>query len=116
MHELAVTESLLKTSCAYAKENGARKVSALTIKIGDLSGIIDDSVQFYWDIIAEDTICEKSTLQFKRIPAEILCEACGQTFIMQGELIPCPNCGSLQLKIISGDDFTLESIDIEREE
>ncbi len=114
MHELAVTESLLNTASEYAIKNNAQKVNSLNITIGDLSSIVSDSVQFYWDIISEDTICEKSLLIFKRIPAKFLCQACENDFEIQGELLPCPMCGSMDLKTIQGDEFLLESIEIEK--
>ncbi|MDO9546889.1 MAG: hydrogenase maturation nickel metallochaperone HypA [Pelolinea sp.] len=115
MHELAVTESLLNTASEYAIKNNAQKVISLNITIGDLSNIIGDSVQFYWDMISEETICENSLLVFKRIPAKFLCQACGNDFEIQGELLPCPKCSSMDLKTIRGDEFLLESIEIEKD-
>jgi len=114
MHELSITESLLKTSCEYAQKNNAKKVIALNLVIGELSGIVDESVQFYWDIISEKTICEKALLKFNKKNAVICCFNCGLEFEMAGELTPCPECGSMNLKILSGNEFLLESIEIEK--
>ena len=114
MHELAVTESLLNTACDYAIKNNAQRVISLSIIIGELSSIIGDSVQFYWDIISENTICEKSTLVFNKIPAKFICQSCGEEFEINGDLIPCPACGRMDLRTIQGDEFLLESIDIEK--
>jgi len=116
MHELAVTESLLKTACEYAEKNGASKVLQLNLVIGDLSGIIDDSVQFYWDMISADTLCAQSVLVIEKQPAIFFCQSCRQSFTMGEELIPCPQCGGVDLKVVSGDEFTLKSIEIEKEE
>jgi hydrogenase nickel incorporation protein HypA/HybF len=114
MHELAVTESLLNTACDYAIKNDAHKVISLNIIIGELSNIINDSVQFYWDIISKNTICEQSILNFKKIPAKFICRLCMSEFKIDGELIPCPECGSMDLKTSQGDEFLLESIEIEK--
>lgn len=62
MHELAVTESLLAIVVQSAKENRAQKVTDITLSIGALSSIIDDSVQFYWNHISKGTVAEKATL------------------------------------------------------
>ena len=115
MHELAVTESLLNTACDFAKKNNGKRVISLNIIIGDLSGIIDDSVQFYWDIITKDTICEQSKLIFKRVPAKFICQSCQNEFEINGELFPCPKCKSMDLKTIQGDEFLLESIEVQTE-
>jgi hydrogenase nickel incorporation protein HypA/HybF len=76
MHELAVTESLLKSAVEYAEKNDAKRVLSLDLLIGDLSGYVSDSVQFYWDIICENTICAHSKLIIERQPARFLCQSC----------------------------------------
>lgn len=114
MHELAVTESLLKTATEYALKNEAKKVSSLNLLIGELSGIVDDSVQFYWDIISADTICSQAVLNIERRSAKFKCQTCQNEYEMEGELSPCPLCGSVNIRVISGDEFLLQSIEIEK--
>jgi len=114
MHELAVTESLLETASDFAIKNNAQRVISLNIVIGDLSSIVGDSVQVYWDIISENTICENSTLVINKLPAKFICQSCGKEFEINGELLPCPACGRMDLRTIQGDEFLLESIDIEK--
>ena len=113
MHELSVTESLLQLAERYAAEADAARVTDLYLVIGRLSSIVDDSVQFYWDIISQDTICAGAALHFERVPATILCRNCNEQYTLEGELIPCPNCASTQIKITAGEEFRLDSITIE---
>jgi len=87
-------------------------VTDIHINVGLLSSIIDDSVQFYWEMIAKDTLCENATLHFNHIPAELSCENCHTTFNIQRELIPCPSGGASRVKILSGNEFRVESIEI----
>lgn len=114
MHELSITESLLKTACEYAEKNKAHRVIRLNLVIGALSGVVDESVQFYWDIVSENTICENSCLRFEKRITIFHCESCNKDFDLEGELIPCPFCGSINLRIISGNEFLLDSIEIEK--
>ena len=114
MHELAITESLLETATKYAVNNNAKKVICLNLLIGDLSGIVDDSVQFYWDILSEETICNAAKLNIEKKPAKFVCQSCQTEFVMDGMLSPCPNCQSIDIKVISGDEFMLQSIEIEK--
>lgn len=114
MHELAVTESILQIAIKHAEVANAKKVTDIYLVIGNLSSIVDDSVAFYWDMISKDTLCEGSSIHFERKPAMMICLACEHTFELPGELIACPNCDSFQLKIQSGEEFWLESIEIER--
>jgi hydrogenase nickel incorporation protein HypA/HybF len=114
MHELAITESILKTSMEYAVKEKARKVTDVFLIIGKLSSYVDDSIQFYWDYVSKNTICSKSVLHFERISAKMKCSDCQIEFILNEELTPCPTCGSSRLKIISGDEFQIDSILIEK--
>jgi len=38
------------------KKANASKVTGINLVIGQLSSIVDDSIQFYWDTISEGTI------------------------------------------------------------
>lgn len=116
MHELSVTENILEIANRHAQQAGARKVTDIHIVIGRLSSIVDDSVQFYWDIISQNTLCSGAKLHFNRIPAKMSCQDCGAEFEMGKELTSCINCGSIRLRVISGEEFWLDSIEIEKDE
>jgi hydrogenase nickel incorporation protein HypA/HybF len=113
VHELSITESILNIAVKYARKENAQKVTDINLIIGDLSSIVDDSVQFYWDIISKGTICENSHLHFQRVPATILCQNCGNQYELEHDLIPCPQCSGMNIKILSGDDFKMDSIEIQ---
>lgn len=114
MHELAVTESILEIALKHAEQAEATQVTDLYIVIGQLSSIVDDSVQFYWDMITDGTLCSGSKLHFQRVPAEMTCLSCGNSYTLQSELTVCPACGSAQVKVVSGEQFYLDSIEIEK--
>lgn len=113
MHELAVTESILEISLRHAEEAGAERINDLYLVIGQLSSIVDDSVQFYWEMISKETLAEGSRLHFRRIPAEMECQECGQRFSPGDQDFMCPACGSLNVRITAGDEFYIEAIDVE---
>jgi len=114
MHELAVTESILNIAIKHAAQANAIAVTGINIVVGKFSSIVDDSVQFYWDIISKNTICENSELRFERKSANFLCLDCGHKFEFEVDIMPCPECASIKLKLLSGEEFYLDSIEIER--
>jgi hydrogenase nickel incorporation protein HypA/HybF len=114
MHELPITQNILKIALRYGTQAKATRISDLYLVIGQLSSVIDDSIQFYWPIVSEGTIAEDARLHFNRIPAELECNQCGTIFTLtDGQLSPCPTCESLQVTIIAGKEFQLESIQVE---
>lgn len=112
MHELAVTESILDITLRYAQEAGAAVVTDIHLVIGSLATIVDESVQFYWDIISEETIAAGALLHFRRIPGRMECQDCGLTYDPVDSLV-CPACDSERVRIIAGEEFYLEAIDID---
>lgn len=116
MHELSVTESILNLCTEYATKANAARVTDVHLVIGRLSSIVDDSVQFYWDFISENSICQGARLHFERRPAKLQCLDCGREYIIDERMTPCPDCGGYNTRIQSGEEFYLDSIEIEKEE
>jgi hydrogenase nickel incorporation protein HypA/HybF len=116
MHELPVTESILEIALRHARQVNATRVTDLYLVIGKLSSIVDDSIQFYWDIIAKDTIAEGAQLHFSRVPAELECTTCGTKFHPDGEDFSCPSCRSNAVRVSAGEEFYLQAIDVENQE
>lgn len=112
MHELPVTESILEITIRHARQANATRVTDLYLVIGQLSSIIDDSIQFYWDIVAKDTIAEGAQLHFRRIPTQFKCLNCEHIYSPE-EDYACPECQSAQVKVTAGEEFFLESINID---
>jgi hydrogenase nickel incorporation protein HypA/HybF len=116
MHELAVTEGILNAALEAAQKAGARRISAINLVIGDLSSIVDDSVQFYFDILSKDTVAAGAALCFRREPGRATCRDCGHAFEVRPPLEPiCPACGSIRLEVTGGRQFLVESIEVEDE-
>jgi hydrogenase nickel incorporation protein HypA/HybF len=113
MHELSVTQSLLDIALRHAEKAGAGRIVRLNLVIGELASIVNDSVQFYWDIVSQDTIAEGAELHFERVPGTLRCLACGHNFSLDGRDYTCPICGENQALAVGGDDFRLESIEVE---
>ena len=115
MHELSVTESILQITLEHAQKAEAARVTGINLVIGRLSSIVDDSVQFYWDTISEGTICQGAKLNFRRTPAVLQCQDCQTEYSIDEELTPCPKCRGYNTSIISGEEFYLDSLEIEKD-
>jgi hydrogenase nickel incorporation protein HypA/HybF len=113
MHELSVTENVLEIAQRHAQQANAGRVTAVYLVIGQLSSIIDDSVQMYWNILTEGSLCAGAKLHFERIPAELACQQCGERYTLSRELSNCPACDSFSVKILSGQEFYVAAIDVE---
>jgi len=85
----------------------------LHLVVGDISTYAEESVQFYWDDISKGTLADGAKLHFRHVQAEAQCMNCFTKYHpIEGEIV-CPNCKSVGAKIIMGEEFFLESIDVE---
>jgi hydrogenase nickel incorporation protein HypA/HybF len=114
MHELAVTQSILEITVRHAEQAGARRIVAINLVIGDLTGFVDDSIQFYFDFLAKDTLAQGARLDIERIEPRVRCYACGTEFTPpDSRLWSCPQCEALGGEVIAGREFSVTSIEIE---
>lgn len=114
MHELPVTQGILSAAIETAQQHRAERITDIFLVIGNLSSIVDDSVQFYFDILSRETIAAAATLHFQREQAVAICTDCGHKYHAQPPLSPqCPQCGSLLMRVSGGQEFFIESIEVE---
>jgi hydrogenase nickel incorporation protein HypA/HybF len=112
MHELGITQNLLDLALQHAEPSGVTRITALHLVIGELSSVVDESVQFYWDFVAKGTIAQGAILHFERVPATFVCHDCSAEFARTPQYM-CPNCGSGRVSIKQGEEFYLKSIEVE---
>jgi hydrogenase nickel incorporation protein HypA/HybF len=114
MHELAVTQSILDIIMRHAQQASAHRIVAINLVIGDLTGFVDDSIQFYFDFLSQDTIAQDAELRFERIAPRVRCHVCGAEYEPpDSRLWTCPECDALGGEVIGGKEFSVSSIEIE---
>ncbi|MDD5232343.1 MAG: hydrogenase maturation nickel metallochaperone HypA [Syntrophales bacterium] len=115
MHELAVTENILKTVLRHAEANGAQKVVAVNLRIGEMTDLVDEWVQRYFDYLSRDTIARGAEVRIDRSPVMFRCEGCGITFrvrLGEQDRIVCPACSGGKSVLVSGREFFIRNIEV----
>ena len=113
MHELSITQSILSIALEQAKVAQVSKITKINLTIGELLGIVDECVQFYFDIISKDTIAAEASLSFHRPPVKLHCRNCATTFSPDNLDWTCPDCQEQKIEIVSGRECYVESIEVE---
>jgi hydrogenase nickel incorporation protein HypA/HybF len=113
MHELYAAQSILEKAIQKAGEEKAKRITNLYLVVGEISTYSDESIQFYWDQICKDTIAENAKLHFRHVQAELQCMACFTKYNPKEGEILCPNCGSAGAKVLAGEEFFMEALDVE---
>ena len=113
MHELSFAESTLELALRHARAAGAQRIVALHLVVGEFTALEPASLEFYWERITRDTPADGSRVDVRRVPAQLACLDCGAACDPREETWLCQACGSPRLKMTSGNECYLESIDVE---
>jgi hydrogenase nickel incorporation protein HypA/HybF len=109
MHELSITCSIVDVVTEAAR---GRKVRNITVEIGELSGVVANSVAFWFPEVARGTVAEGAALQICDVAAMARCNLCGADFAAPSPLNGCP-CGSFRFKYLRGEELNVKSIELE---
>jgi hydrogenase nickel incorporation protein HypA/HybF len=113
MHELSITQSMLDLVLEHAEKAEARRVEKVNLVIGEMTGVVDECVQFYFSLLGKGTIAEKAVLSCKMVPVAAQCRSCGKTFQPKNYDWTCPYCGNHGVEIVAGQELFVESIEVE---
>ena len=112
MRERMAIQSIFAKALLKARESD-KLVKSLQLVLGELSELDQASIQKHWDELSQGTAAERARLHFRFIKAEVQCMACFSKYYPTNGKIHCPYCGSFGAKILSGDEFFLESIELD---
>jgi hydrogenase nickel incorporation protein HypA/HybF len=110
MHELSLSSAIVNT---VAKHADGRRVTAVDLRVGRLRQVIPDTLEFYFEFVARDTVCEGATLNQEVIDARLRCAPCDYEWEIEIPAFRCPRCGGGEVSIAAGNEFEVESIEVE---
>ena len=113
MHEQNICESLLALAIKHAEQANAARILRIYLVVGEYSGVVDEFVQFYFNLLSKDTIAEGADIDFTHIPAKLRCRNCDTVFTPEQLNLRCPNCNEQQVEIASGKEMYIESLEVE---
>ena len=113
MRELKVTQSLLDQALRRARAANATRVKSLQLALGEIAELDQETIRKHWEELSQGTPAEQAGLDFRSIQAQVQCMACFQKYHPQQGKIHCPHCGSYGARILSGEEFYIDSIELE---
>jgi len=113
MHEAAITESMVRLVLDQAREHEAQAVRKVTVVLGGMSGIVSESMRFYFEELTKGTIAADAALEVREIPTKAVCLSCGHSFELEDYLWLCPECGDRHLDIVEGRELLVDSIEVD---
>ena len=114
MHEMSLVQALLTQLADLAAEHDKKRVVSITLDIGPLSGVVIDSFQFGFDILAaESSLTKGAKLIIVSPPASYQCIRCGHRQSAAQRPDSCPQCDETLLIPEGGDEIILNQVEME---
>ena len=113
MHEYHIVEGVVKQILEKAKSHNAKKITSVTLVLGELSGLKEESIRVYFDSLSKGTLLEGAELIIKPARSKLKCKDCGEIFEHQETDFNCPKCRGLGVLMSPGKEFYIDNIEVE---
>ena len=112
MHEVSVIEEIVNTVLKESSKYPDSKVDSVSLQIGKLRQFVPEIMQFCYEVAVRETPLAGSELRLTEIPIRIFCPNCNKATDLEEYDFHCPNCQSVDIQVVSGNELILDSIEL----
>ena len=113
MHEMSIAQNIVDIIREHVTPDQEILVRSIKMKVGEFSGVVRESLEFCFTSLIHDTPLKQATLQIECIPIRASCGSCKQTSSLEYGIFICPLCGSNDVKLLSGTELQIETIEVD---
>jgi hydrogenase nickel incorporation protein HypA/HybF len=113
MHELSVAQGILDLVRRHVPGDQAGAVRAVTVRLGRLSGVVADSLDFCFGAIVAGTPFGGASLSIEHVPTRARCLDCAGEFEFEGLVFRCAACAGSHVRLVSGDELQVIAVELE---
>ncbi len=111
MHEASIMQEVLLQAERHAREHACTTVHFIRLRVGALSGVVPEALEFAFAALRQGTMAANATLEVERVEARARCGACRREFTLEDAIYPCPDCGSWQSDLLQGRELDLARLE-----
>jgi hydrogenase nickel incorporation protein HypA/HybF len=112
MHELAIAQNILEIVRQSVPEAEEPAVRRIRMRVGQLSGVVPESLDFCFSAIVSETMLQQARLAIEPVPTISRCRDCALQFRIEELVFLCPACKSGNLELISGKELEIVEIEL----
>jgi hydrogenase nickel incorporation protein HypA/HybF len=112
VHEVGLMMQTLDLAAALAREQGARVIHRLVLRVGVYSGVDTNALRFAFEAASPGTAAESASLVIEEMSARCWCSRCRAEFEPPGPLFACPNCDAIAHELRQGDELELATLEV----
>lgn len=115
MHEYSIVAGVMDTILPLARKAGATRISCVRLRIGVMTEVVQESLDFMWDIVCDERgdITRGAKLEVEYVQPRSACMVCGEEFDHDQLHVRCPKCGSASTLLLRGRELDIVSFDVD---
>jgi hydrogenase nickel incorporation protein HypA/HybF len=113
VHELSIAMSILEMAEDEAERRGGVRIDAIYLKLGALSGVVEDALQSSYEIASYGSALNGSRLLIENVPVTVYCpNCCMERQLKTIQNFSCPDCGVLTPQVVHGRELEVTALEI----
>jgi len=112
MHEISIMQGALDLALQTAKASAAKEILCLRLRVGAMTGVVPEALQFAFEVLREGTIAAEARLEVETVPLSCWCPECQMEFESTDWRQECPKCGRLSGEMRCGLELELASVEV----
>jgi hydrogenase nickel incorporation protein HypA/HybF len=114
MHEQSIVNSLVDVVTEQVIRSGATRATALTIEVGELSGVVPAALMSAFSVSKRGTVLESATLTIEPVAVVIHCDRCRGERPAEGvQRLACSDCRTPSGRVVRGRELDVVKIEVE---
>lgn len=111
MHEMSIAQSLFEIINEEIRKNRFSRITAVRMKIGEMTAVVPESLEFCFEVLARGTPVEGADLEMTVVPVTGRCGSCGDEFAVENYCFECPGCKSVEINLIAGEELRIYELE-----
>ncbi|MFF5854565.1 hydrogenase maturation nickel metallochaperone HypA [Streptomyces sp. NPDC012751] len=112
MHELSIATAIVERAGEIARADGTGGVASVTVRVGELAGVVPDALHFAFEVARDGTALAKARLVVERVAALAWCGECAEEFALgMPPFFWCPRCDRPSSELRSGRELEITGVE-----
>ena len=112
MHEVGIMAEAASVAMDTATRAGAERVTCLRMRIGVLSGVVPEALDFAFEVACQQPMLRGARLEIESVPAACWCPVCRAEFECGDWIGECPTCHHVSGELRRGRELEIASVEI----
>jgi hydrogenase nickel incorporation protein HypA/HybF len=118
MHEAAIAMAIIDQAVAAAARHNATRICRIEVELGAMQQVVPEALDVAFEAAGKGTLAQDAQLKLTTVKTVALCRQCDCRFepCIEHFSFLCPQCQQADVRIISGNQITLKSLECEQPE